>query len=240
MSLAACGRIDFAPRTDDARVAVLDGSVDASSLAMGLIAYYPLDVSAGGAADLSGNGFTATCSTDCPSTFAGQVGNAAVFDGSMQKLTIPFDSMFTTAVGFSISAWIRPGGIGNHSMIAKMHSATATANTWQIEIPNTNAIAFKLRSLSQADVFVTYNSVAVDAWQHVAAVWTGALAVLYVDGIERDSAAVNDVVFDSNPSVIGADINNGAPGGHWLGALDEIRIYGRPLTAAEVAVLAMP
>ena len=80
---------------------------------------------------------------------------------------------------------------------------------------------------------------AADQWQHVAAVCDGRYAILYVNGVERSkSPATGPLV--SNPDQhfrLGFGYKPDAKR-CFHGLLQDVRIYGRALSAVEIAALA--
>jgi hypothetical protein len=81
-----------------------------------------------------------------------------------------------------------------------------------------------------------------DVWQHVAAVVEhGKGVTLYIDGqpvAQKDNAG--DLYQNSQELWIGRDAWGGAPPdttqpGYFPGAIDEVKLWARPLSAAEIA-----
>jgi len=72
-------------------------------------------------------------------------------------------------------------------------------------------------------------------WHHIALTYDGTTAILYADGIQVASAAKNWNLV-ANLAYIGRQVNTAAE--FWNGQIDDVRLYNRVLTAAEVAVLA--
>src|SRR5690606_11762249 len=75
----------------------------------------------------------------------------------------------------------------------------------------------------------------VGEWKHVCLTYDGSTAKVYVNGTEEASQVLawNLVIDDF---FIGKQVNNGAE--YWNGLIDDVRLYNRALTAAEVAALA--
>src|SRR5690606_29832260 len=73
----------------------------------------------------------------------------------------------------------------------------------------------------------------VDTWHHVAMTYDGTTARLYADGVEVSN---NTKTYNLVLSVahIGKHVNSS---GWWSGTIDDVRIYDRALSAAEVAAL---
>jgi hypothetical protein len=81
-------------------------------------------------------------------------------------------------------------------------------------------------------------SLAADRWQHVAVVCDGASAVVYVDGKEAATRAVQGRFVPNRalPFMLGRGYT--APSRYFTGLLADARIYRRALSAAEVRALA--
>ena len=73
---------------------------------------------------------------------------------------------------------------------------------------------------------------AVGQWEHVAATYDGATARFYVDGVEVASKPFTGNVGNSNTWRLGAYGNT--PAGFFDGLIDNVRIYDRALSAAEI------
>ena len=67
--------------------------------------------------------------------------------------------------------------------------------------------------------------------------WDGAFKRGYVDGVEVNSEPIS-VGELARPVYIGCEENVGGPDNLMNGALDDVRIYSRALTGAEIAALA--
>jgi hypothetical protein len=84
-------------------------------------------------------------------------------------------------------------------------------------------------------------AVPTNTWAHVAATYNGAKLVVYVDGVAAGSMKVTGTTCSNNePLAVGAK-NAPAKGlleAFWDGQLDDVRIYNKALTAAQVAALA--
>jgi hypothetical protein len=89
----------------------------------------------------------------------------------------------------------------------------------------------------EAGKCVTYDRELAPGWRHLAAVRQGDRLKLYVDGkLEATSTAMERDTFDVSTDVplrIGSGTHD-----HFNGRLSDLRLYGRALSAEEVAALA--
>ena len=81
--------------------------------------------------------------------------------------------------------------------------------------------------------FVTADDYGDGNWHHVVATREGDKAKVYVDGVlvKEDVAMAGDIGSDKTNWYLAQDGNNN---GYLIGAMDEVRIYNRALTAKEV------
>ena len=243
---AGCGRLGFDPLTDPARpndgAVDIGGSGDAGGAALpsDLIAYFPLD---GTLIDLVG-GPAGTCTTgQCPvAEVAGHIGAGMRFDGVDDCVSI-VDVGQLGRPQITITVWANETGPlqARECQVSKrFDDATNVANSWQFETTATpNQLAFTTNHGGGAgnDQITANAAVNSDIWQHIVATYDGLNERLYVDGVLVDSAGNSaPLAYDANPALIGCD-DNGSTSEHYHGVLDELRIYNRALSQAEVQAL---
>jgi hypothetical protein len=205
-----------------------------NSLNQGLVGYWTMDNrdidwTNNKMIDRSGNGNTGTLIGlgKATSTVQGRVGQAMKFDKVGTKVNVP--SMAFTAgtnVRYSVSAWVKPNTGGP--------IAAATSESWN---------TFRM-SLSLLAIYVYgdgthyhefYYPFKKGTWYHVAVTYDvpNSKSVLYINGVkdEMAGAANPDRAFGS----IGGFTNNEAS--KFDGMIDDVRIYNRVLTAAEIKAL---
>lgn len=240
--LAACGRLEFDITLDGAADSIGDAR-DVRPEA-GLIAYYPFDESQfrGAVLDVSGHGRDGVCSliaNTCPEPAPGRVGGAGRFDGVGMHARVPFDPAFNTTTAFTLAAWTwLDNVVDQKGFVNKPHDGDPIANAWQL---------FVIDDYVQSTIFSeSLGNTGAQAmitplvWTHVAGTWDGTVLRLFVDGVERDARTVSDPLFDSNDVWLGCDVDFGQPEDFHAGLLDDVRIYDRALSTAEIAALANP
>lgn len=80
-------------------------------------------------------------------------------------------------------------------------------------------------------------SVPTGKWTHLACVADGAKTTLYIDGVAKSSTASGNVSQTNANIAIGGNSPSGDP---LTGALDDLRVFARARTAAEIALDATP
>ena len=72
-------------------------------------------------------------------------------------------------------------------------------------------------------------------WVHVVGVYDGVAVHIYVNGVDRGSAAqTGNIISYQQPLFVGA---HGLPGEFAKGVIDEVRVYSGALSAAQVQAL---
>ncbi len=215
-----------------------------------LVAYYSFD---GNAQDASGNNRHGT-TVGGPLFVPGAVGQALEFDGVDDYVNIDgykginadhSDPNNPAQQPFTISNWVKTTSeTGDTEMVTWGLQGTGTRLTWRIH-------EGRLRTEHNAGNLRGNTYVNDGEWHHIALVITKGATLrpdtthLYVDGFEDTYFSGGDTAFNLTAD---SDVRIGMSGPHeaaaaanvryFLGALDEVRIYDRALSAAEIAGLA--
>src|SRR5574337_423458 len=189
--------------------------------------------------DDSGNGNTLTASASAPTAVAGHDGGASLAatfaGGSSQYLTITDAAQVGLDItgAITISAWIKPGNSG----ITKYYVAKngASGNFGYTLYQNTsNKFGLILSSDGTAFTSVLSNTTfSTGTWYHVVGVYDGTDMRIYVNGVLDCTpvAYTSGIVNNSQGLYLGA---NSVPNAYMTGSLDDVAIWNRALSAAEV------
>lgn len=227
--LSGCGRLAFDPVGDTSATdgAVADGVVSSS----GLVVYMPFDPYL---LDEIARGHDANCmGGPCPTRVAGPHGMAAVFTGA-ECLQIPFSPDFQLN-DFTAAAWVLPG---NNTVNADVFShpldgATTSQNSFEMYFEAaTTQWDFSLPPI------VAGTPADTSGWHHIAATFGSGTLRVYVDGTMHQTVGGLSIVYGSDPLFIGCDLDNNVGTAKWNGQIDEVRLYNRVLSGAEIATLA--
>ena len=238
-----CGRISFDPTADGALDR--DGSPDVSADGgiSGLVAWFPLDDPSGSTfVDVVG-GATGSCMPpNCPTLTTGHRGAGYLFDGIDDCIAVPNSGAFSPAQ-LTVAIWARQdqvGGPSGVSQVSKRVDVMATAlNSWQAETLSSGVFVFTSNHGSAAnDSLASTGTISLGVWHHLAIAYDGATKTVFVDGIQKMSRVVPAALaYDTHPVQIGCD-DNQTIGEPWPGALDELFVFDRALSPAEIATLA--
>lgn len=226
-------------------------STDAGSYAStiaeaGPIAWYRFEEPSGATAivDSSGNGHDGKYH---PGVALGKPGiggsRCAYFNGNGYAL-VPRDDAgvldFAGTRRFSTEIWVQPtipaSDAGGETLFAKeTNDGGSGDNGYDLYLdPANNAPAFQREQGPVQDNVETVTALVVDAWSHIVVTYDGATLVLYLNGVNVTQASTTAVIPSTGVALaIASDIPD-APGGDYTGYLDELALYDRALSSAEV------
>lgn len=217
----------------------------------GLVGYWPFngtDISGTTAYDRSGKGNNGTL-TNSPALAIGKVGQGLSFNGTSTYVSMPYAGTdFERTDPFSFSVWAKWNDVGIQSFIGKTTGADKGIALGECKNAATNfcnANSIYLWLLGGGASYLTMstatNSIISNIWTHVVATYDGSSAPggirIYVNGANMTlTTQRNSLTTSIKPGVnwrIGDDYTN-----DWAnGSIDEVRIYNRVLTQAEVSAL---
>ena len=237
--IAACG---FDPReappTSDATAIdapAIDVALD--GLPDDLVAYYPMDSLP--MLDATGHGHHGSCSA-CSALGSGVIGSGYAFAGDRED--VPSGSDLRTESGTAV-AWIAfdtlPTGSTYVCPFGVVYMQPTNGNTWQLCRNGIEWSVFLETMGSGMRELDDFQSINAGDWHYVAIVWTPTLCALYVDGQVGASSPIGQLVFDPGGLfTFGADrLADGSIDVPMTGRLDEVKIFDRDLSQAELAAM---
>ncbi|MEM9459416.1 MAG: LamG domain-containing protein [Myxococcota bacterium] len=197
-------------------------------------AHYELD---GDATDASGHLHDGTINGS-PQAVPNRYGasdRALQFSGT-DYIEVPHaDAPLTNPDGLTLAAWIRPDGSQITSMVCK---GTGTS-TDSMDYGFSRAASGKLLFMADGIYQYSTGTVPANTWSHVAVTFDGAQTQFYINGLPDGPPVATpvDLHVSDSPLTIGRQCQ----AGHYAAAqLDEVQIFGAPLTAGQVAELLAP
>ena len=208
----------------------------------GAAAYWALDETTGGSAiDSSGYGNVGTL-VNGPTHVAGKVANGLQFDGLSAHVRVANSTSLYVTNAFTIATWVKLDSAGQwQSLVSKV--ASEGVNVYPFSDYSLIAVASGTGFVSRVTVTTagsfnmldSTNAVSYGAWHHLAGVYDGATLKVFIDGVQSGSASASGTVSNSGQALfIG---RNGAGGDSLKGQLDEVRVFRRALTSAEILML---
>jgi hypothetical protein len=203
---------------------------------IGLVGYWSFNEGTSTIAhDYSGHGNTGTLSgSTLPTWTSGKLGKGLSFDGSSSYVSAP---LVTTAnENVTLSAWVYWKGLTSHVQMV-VNNGNSGSGGYSLMISNGcgagSSIAVLLGGV-QCNALSSPPTIPTNRWTHLVATMDGSHNwTLYVNGVSE--ATGND---SPNTPAGATDIGANETGvGNFNGLIDEVRIYSRALSAAQVAAL---
>ena len=216
----------------------------------GLIAYYPLN---GNANDLSGNGNNGVVSGAIPTANRhGSPNSAFWFDGIDDKITIASSQSLHPLNQLTIAFWIRTDSMHDNYLSVLQKSGPGQNLSYReyvVHLKQAFPLLFYCQVHSAGDGGTQHtvfsNNFSTHQWLFFTAVIDRQNHVMktYMNGVFNQQINDSYSSFNANnyPLMIGVEAETWPDHSPFLGALDEIRLYNRALTSAEiVALYSMP
>ncbi|HEY0968373.1 MAG TPA: LamG-like jellyroll fold domain-containing protein [Opitutaceae bacterium] len=223
-----------------------EANATTDEITSGRVGHWKLDENAGTtAADASGSGNTGTLGTSPtnPAWATGRIGTALDFDGTDDVVNAGSGSSLDNLSAVTVTAWIRADSLGGGSkgrVVTKASGIGPTAG-WHLHVTGTNQLQFRADyATTDLDRVSANNTISLGAWRHVVATWTGSATAtnvkIYVDGVETAYASTtNGAGARANDATSNLYLGNESGGTRTFdGLLDDVRVYNRVLSAAEI------
>ncbi|MGK5094520.1 LamG-like jellyroll fold domain-containing protein [Deltaproteobacteria bacterium TL4] len=202
----------------------------------GLVAYYPFN---GNANDESGNGNNGTVNGATLATDRHGVANKAYsFNGSSNYIALPSGFKDFTG-GITVSVWAYPAALNYWSRFIDFGNGASSDNILLANEGSSSTLTFvSFSASSELTRTSVSSSIGLNQWQHFVAV-NDTLGNVYLfkngvkiatgtsTGLPKNVTRNNNYIGKSNWSV----------DGYYSGKIDDLRIYNRALSAAEVSAL---
>lgn len=198
----------------------------------GLVAAYSFDQGSGGiAADASGRGHTGTLSGGATWTAAGRHGGAVSLDGATGMVTVPDAADLRLSGALTAEAWVRPSSVARRRTVVFKDRTGGFSYALYAGSNNTHPQAYAY--LSGADRAVTGpDALPLNTWTHLAFSYDGRTLRLFRNGVQVAAhAATGTIPAAAGPLHFGA---NPLWTEAFAGRIDDLRIYNRALTPAEI------
>ncbi len=160
---------------------------------------------------------------------------AATFGGGSND-RVQVNAFGISGSGITILAWFKPSGFGNDRFIAKATGTAVNGHYWALGLNSSSRLsAFLKISGTTQNRTPTVSGMANGVWCFAALTYDGATMVTYFNGQQVDSAAfAGTASTDSSVAVALGNLPSGAGNRAFSGALDEVAVFDKPLTAAEI------
>jgi fibronectin type 3 domain-containing protein len=195
------------------------------------VASYGFDAGSGATtADQSGHGNNGTISN---ATWAatGKFGKALSFNGTNASVSVPDSASLDLTTGMTLEAWVNPTvSSGFRTLVVKEQPGNLVYGVYSSS--DTNRPQSQVTVGGTARLLNGTATLPTGTWSHVAATYDGTTQRLYVNGTQVSTLAVSGSIATSNSPL---KIGGNSIWSEWFnGLIDEVRVYDRPLSAAEI------
>jgi hypothetical protein len=219
--------------------------IDTTNLNLGLMAYYPFN---GNANDESGNGndgiiFGAALTNDR----SGNPNSAYYFDGIDDYIDISNSSTIKPPLPVSFACWIN---INPHMISIPIFTnnidATRYFGVFGIINSSNNVQLYYGDGIGVGYPFsrskISSSSISTGIWYHIVGIIRGPQDMdIYINGVNDGGTYIGSggpLAYNTEPGNIGRhDSAATGPPYYYIGVIDELRIYNRVLTEAEIQAL---
>jgi len=196
----------------------------------GLVAAYGFNAGSGSSvADSSGRGNSGS-SSGAAWNVGGRYGSALSFDGVNDWVTIPDASSLDLTAGMTLEAWVRPSTLGGwRTLVFKERTGGVVYGLYADQAGGRPLGQVYIGSERNA---IGTSSLPLNVWTHLATTYDGAVVRLYVNGVLAGSSSISGSMTASTGVL---RIGGNSVWAEWFaGLIDEVRVYNRALTAAEI------
>ena len=198
----------------------------------GLVAAYNFDEGTGSSTnDASGNTNTGTI-LNALWRSSGKNGKAILFNGTSSRIDVNDSNSLDLTTNMTLEAWVKPTTLPT-GFRTILHKERANGDSYALYANHDiNRPSGEIRTASGYAEVTGTAKVPVTTWTHLATTYDGKKLRLYVNGVLKETTnKTGAIVPSSKPLRIGSSV---VWGEFYNGLIDDIRIYNRTLSQAEI------
>jgi hypothetical protein len=202
-----------------------------------LVGYWAFDDGSGtSAADSSGNANAGAWNGSGSHWATGKVGGAGQFNGTNDYVNIgdPPALRFNGATQLTVAAWVKRSSSEDVGGI--VGNWTSLGSDGHLMYTSSNKVECVVKNTSETEFYASGGGVALpaDVWTHVACDLDGSRIRIFFNGIEQASTVFTGTLkYTGQPVLIGLY----SAANYFTGEIDDLRIYSRALSAAEILAI---
>lgn len=169
---------------------------------------------------------------------SGDANKAASFGGGAND-RIQINPFGVSGTGITILAWFKPSSFGDDRFLAKATGTNLTDAHWSLGTDSRNRLKAQLKiSGTSRELMPSVTSLIDDIWYFAAFTYDGTTMRVYLEGVLVGSAAYTGTVSaDTTVAVALGNLPAGAGNRAFNGALDEVALFDKELTASQIFAL---
>jgi hypothetical protein len=198
----------------------------------GLVAAYTFNETSGSTVtDASGNNNTGTFGSGVTRTAQGRFGSALSFNGGM--IRIPHSSSLNLTSAMTLEAWVFPTApLDDWSTVLMKQMPGDSPYLIYAGTPYNAALVYVTPRGTASGRALTPSTLPLNTWTHLAGTFDGTTLRLYVNGTQVATRTLSGTIVTSTDIL--AIGGNTIWGEYFQGRIDEVRIYNRALSPAQI------
>ena len=220
--------------TEGLKVRMMHGtaSVTEALQTPGLVGYWKINEGSGSTIkDFSGNNISGIISGATWTSIAQSGGKALQFDGVNDYVSAGNSSILNPTQGISVQAWIYTKAYTTYPRIISKETSVI-ANPYDLELTSSRNIKFFIgdgkTEIGTPDIDVTL----LNTWVHVVGTYDGQNIKIHINGVLKGTTPRVGTISSKTTNVIFG--NNPASTRPFNGIIDEVKIWNKALTQAEI------
>lgn len=184
---------------------------------------------------ITGTNAVTSCTNNAVANVTANIcpGASLRFDGANDGVRLP-SAISTSLAGsnaLTIEAWIKPTNLSGVRQIVCNHSPGASQYVLDLQ---GNSIEFFITPGGIYSAQTAANTVTLNVWQHIAAVFDGNSCKIYINGVLSASSATFATYAILNPAVQSPSIGADGFNQYFQGDMDEVRLWKSGRTKCEI------
>ena len=220
----------------------LGGTADTStfgtnSLLTGLMGYWAMEEASGDLADSHSTNVDGTASAGLTYHQTGAITYGIDFNGTSSNVSLGTECRPTAAL--SVSLWFNTANITTEQMlVGNTYYAAGGWTGYRVSVASDGSITFIIGTGTATILDKSYSSGKDDgALHHVVCTWDGGNAYIYVDNVKSPASVMTTAAAYDASGTLRFGSNFDATSMFYGGIMDEVGIWSKALTDAEVAIL---
>ena len=212
-------------------------TIEVAAAPVGLVMALNFDESSGIATDVSGSANNGTLGNGAVRIASGVRGGAVQFDGVNDFVTVADSNSLDLTSGMTLSAWVKPDDLNGWETVILKQRSTGTHSYGLYAQDGGAQGSFgpggTIRVGTAQPSVAGVNPLPLGTWSHVATTYDGITQRVFVNGVEvANRPQAGNIVVGTGVLRIGG--NTSYAGEYFKGAVDEVRVYNRALSATEI------
>src|SRR3989344_4354282 len=213
------------------------GGTEEVNLQKGLVGWWKFN---GDAKDSTPNSNHGTVTgTTLTTDRKGTANKAYSFNGTSDFVNVPHNANLNLTTAVTISAWINidPAGKADYQTILTKQDGVTDPELYMFRLQQSNGFLLgRIQNAAYAVNDITGSADLTGAWHHVVFTYDANFLNIYVDGVSAATPVAKTITPGTNTSAltIGKTL---AVGRFAKGTIDDVRIYNRALSQAEITAL---